>query len=180
MAKIGGDEFMKAASKVRLLIVDVDGVMTDGSIILDDEGVQLKAFNVRDGHGIKMLQRAGVEVAIITGRKSEVVERRAAELGIDRVVQRSFDKLKAFNEMIGDAGLEAGEAAFVGDDVVDLPAMARAGLSIAVADAHEEVLSRAAFVTAHRGGRGAVREVTDLILKAKGLWDEAHEKYFKV
>jgi len=170
---------MDAAGKVRMLLLDVDGVMTDGSIVLDDNAVQYKVFNVRDGHGIKMLQRAGIEVGIITGRTSKVVERRAEELGIKRVIQGSLDKAASFDEMLEGTDFAPGEIAYMGDDVVDLPVMLKVGLSITVADAHEEVLSRAAWVTSRQGGRGAIREVTDIILKARGLWDEALKKYLE-
>jgi 3-deoxy-D-manno-octulosonate 8-phosphate phosphatase (KDO 8-P phosphatase) len=167
----------EAARGIRLLILDVDGVLTDGSIILDNEGNELKRFHVRDGHGIKMLQRAGIEVAIITGRQSKVVELRAAELGIREVYQRCLDKVVAYVHILEKLGLTDRETAYVGDDVVDIPLLARAGLPIAVADAEEEARARAVMVTEKNGGRGAVREVTDFILKAKGLWDEIISKY---
>jgi 3-deoxy-D-manno-octulosonate 8-phosphate phosphatase (KDO 8-P phosphatase) len=170
---------MQAASKIKLLVLDVDGVMTDGRIILDDNGVQYKAFHVRDGHGIKMLMRQNVDVAIITGRKSEVLLRRAEELGIEHVYQRSFNKLESFAELKDKLGVKDDESAFVGDDLVDLPVMRQVGLSVAVADAEDDVKTLAAFVTKRDGGRGAVREVTDLILKAKGLWDEATKNYME-
>ncbi len=178
-SKLAEKQLMEAASKVRLLILDVDGVMTDGRIIIDDNGVEYKAFNVRDGHGIKMLQRTGVEVAIITGRRSEVVLKRAQELGIKHVHQRSHNKLETFEELKKELGVEDAQAAFVGDDLVDLPVMRRVGLSVAVADADSEVCARAHWVTESGGGRGAVREVTDLIIKARGLWDEATKTYLE-
>ncbi len=179
MPEISLKQLMDAAAKVRLLVLDVDGVMTDGSIILDDAGVQYKAFHVRDGHGIKMLIRAGVDVAIITGRKSDVVLKRAEELGIKHVYQRSFNKLESLDEIRGLVGVELSECAFMGDDLVDLPVMRRVGLPVAVADAEDDVTKRAMLVTRRAGGRGAVREVTDLILKAKGLWDEATKAYLE-
>lgn len=168
-----------AARDVKLLILDVDGVLTDGSIILDGGGNELKRFHVRDGHGIKMLQREGVKVAIITGRQSEVVRRRAEELGIEEVHQGSRVKTEAYEDILARLGLADRETAFVGDDVVDIPIMRRAGLAIAVADAAEEAKSAAMAVTRSRGGRGAVREVTDFLLKAKGLWDDATARYFE-
>jgi 3-deoxy-D-manno-octulosonate 8-phosphate phosphatase (KDO 8-P phosphatase) len=167
------------ASMVRLLIVDVDGVMTDGGIILDSGSGEYKAFHVRDGHGIKMLQREGVRVAIITGRSSEVVNRRAAELGIDIVVQGSKDKIKDYLKITSDLGMSDGEVAYVGDDIVDIPVMRRVGLPVAVADAEDYVKQEAVLVTERGGGRGAVREVTDMIIRAKGLWDEATKRYYK-
>ena len=172
-------EFMKAVARLRLLVLDVDGVMTDGSIILDDNAVQYKAFNVRDGHGVKMLQRHGVEVAIITGRTSKVVEHRAKELGIERVLQGSWDKAKSLTEMLEGTDFSLDDVAYMGDDVVDLPVMRMAGLSLSVADAHPEVLKRSDWVSSLPGGGGALRELTDTILKAKGLWDEALERYLE-
>ena len=161
------------------MIVDVDGVMTDGRIILDGDSGEYKAFHVRDGHGIKMLQREGVKVAIITGRSSHVVNRRAQELGIDIVVQGSKDKTKDYARIIADLGVRDEDVAYVGDDIVDLPVMRRVGLPVAVADAEEYVKSEAVLITGRGGGRGAVREVTDMILKSKGVWDAATERYYK-
>jgi len=167
------------AARVSLLIVDVDGVLTDGSIVLDGSAGEYKAFHVRDGHGIKMLQREGVKVAIITGRSSEVVNRRAAELGIEIVVQGSKDKIKDYLRIISELGIDDGEVAYVGDDIVDLPVMRRAGLPVAVADAEDYVKSEAVLVTERAGGRGAVREVTDMIIRAKDRWDEATKRYYQ-
>jgi len=172
-------EAAERAARVSLLIVDVDGVMTDGRIILDSDRGEYKAFHVRDGHGIKMLQREGVKVAIITGRNSDVVNRRAAELGIDIVVQGSKDKIKDYLKIIAELGLRDEEVAYIGDDIVDIPVMRRVGLPVAVADAEEYVREQAVLVTERGGGRGAVREMTDMILKAKGLWDDATRKYYK-
>jgi len=169
----------RAAQKIRLLILDVDGVLTDGSIILDNAGNEYKAFHVRDGHGIKMLIRAGINVAIITGRNSKVVERRARELGITDVFQKCFDKRIAYRKLLGQYGLTDAEVACVGDDIVDIPIMLTAGLPVAVADATPEVRKYAALVTRNRGGRGAVREVSDLILRARGLWKEILNEYLK-
>lgn len=170
---------MDKAARVNLLIVDVDGVMTDGRIVLDGVSGEYKAFHVRDGHGIKMLQREGVKVAIITGRSSEVVNRRAGELSIEIVVQGSKDKIKDYDRIIADLGIKDEEVAYVGDDIVDLPVMRRVGLAVAVADAEEYVRNEAVLITERAGGRGAVREVTDMILRAKGRWDEATERYYK-
>lgn len=168
---------MELARAVRLLICDVDGVLTDGRITFDDGGVQSKSFDVRDGHGLKMLQREGVTVALITGRSSKVVEVRARELGIKEVFQGIKRKRPVFEELIERLGLKPLEVAYVGDDVVDLPVMVLVGLSVAVADAHEEVRAMADHVTERPGGRGAVREVCELILKAKGHWDEIIKAY---
>ncbi len=172
------EEFIRKAERVELLIIDVDGVMTDGRIILDNEGNELKAFHVRDGHGIKMLQRAGIDVAIITGRESEVVKRRAAELGIEQVYQGSKVKIEAYESILKGKGLSDEQVAYIGDDIVDIPVMRRAGLSAAVSDAADYVKEAAMFVTESAGGRGAVREVTDLILRAGGHWDEVTKRYY--
>ncbi|MBA4372765.1 MAG: 3-deoxy-manno-octulosonate-8-phosphatase KdsC [Thermodesulfovibrio sp.] len=168
-----------AAKKIELLILDVDGVLTDGSITLDNTGNEYKSFYVRDGHGIRMLIKSGIRVAIITGRVSEVVERRAAELGITEVFQKSHDKRVAYNKLLQKYALADSAVAYVGDDIVDIPVMKRVGLPVAVADAAEEVKEIACMVTKNRGGRGAVREVSDLILKARGLWKALFNEYLK-
>jgi 3-deoxy-D-manno-octulosonate 8-phosphate phosphatase (KDO 8-P phosphatase) len=172
-------ELEEIAKTIKLLILDVDGVLTDGRIILDNEGNEFKAFHVRDGHGIKMLVKAGIHVAIITGRYSKVVERRAQELGITEVYQRCHVKTVAFDHIIEKYKVTDGEAAYVGDDIVDIPLFKRAGLSVAVADAADEVGAYAMMITKNPGGRGAVREVSDLILKARGLWDSMTGEYFE-
>ncbi|HSB51433.1 MAG TPA: HAD-IIIA family hydrolase [Dissulfurispiraceae bacterium] len=165
------------AGGIKLLILDVDGVLTDGGIVLDNDGNELKAFHVRDGHGIKMLGRAGIQVALITGRFSKVVERRAHELGIIEVYQRCHIKSVAYEHVIEKFGLSDREVAYVGDDIVDLPILGRVGLPVAVADATEETRAAALYVTRNGGGRGAVREVCELILKAKGKWEEMLDEY---
>lgn len=170
-------EIKEIARNIKLLILDVDGVMTDGSIILDNESNEFKVFNVRDGHGIKMLYRAGVQVAIITGRYSQVVERRAKELGIRDVYQRCHIKSVAFDHLIEKSGLKPEEVAYVGDDIVDIPIFKRVGLSIAVSDATEETKAEAMMVTENRGGRGAVREICEFLIKSKGLWDSIIGEY---
>ena len=170
-------EVRERARKIRLLMLDVDGVMTDGRIIFDDQGRETKVFDVRDGHGIKMLQRAGIEVAIVTGRESAVVDRRAAELGIRWVRQKAFDKGVVYREIAHGLEIEDEEVCFVGDDVVDIPVLRRVGLPIAVADAHEDSKRCAAYVTLCPGGRGAVREVCELILQAQEKWDEVMGRY---
>lgn len=170
---------LEIAGGVKLLIVDVDGVLTDGSIVLDNAGNEYKSFYVRDGHGIKMLIRAGVRVAIITGRESKVVERRAKELGITDVVQKCRDKKAAYLKLLKRYSLTGKETACIGDDIVDIPIMISAGLPAAPADADEETKKAALIVTVNRGGRGAVREITDFILKAKGLWENMLNEYYK-
>lgn len=160
------------AKRVKLLVLDVDGVLTDGSIILDDRGNEMKAFHVRDGHGITMLIKAGIPVALVTGRRSKAVERRARELGITDVFQKSYDKTLAFRELMEKYSLDASEVAYIGDDIVDIPVLRKAGFPVAVADAEEEVKAVALFITAREGGRGAVREFCDFLLKAKGRWED--------
>ncbi|MGD0282640.1 MAG: HAD-IIIA family hydrolase [Dissulfurispiraceae bacterium] len=168
---------VKIASKVKLLILDVDGVLTDGGIILDGGSAELKVFHVRDGHGLVMLKKAGVKVAIITGRNSEVVDRRARELGITEVYQKCHRKIAAYEKLLAKLAVADEEVACIGDDVVDVPLFKRAGLSVAVADAVEEAKEAALFITDAGGGRGAVREVCDLILKANGKWSELLDEY---
>ncbi len=166
------------AARVRLFLVDVDGVLTDGGIIFDGNGVETKRFHVRDGHGIKMLQRAGIEVGIITGRTSEAVRVRAKELGISRVRQGAFDKLAAWREMLEETGVAPEESAYVGDDIVDVPLMRHAGFAATVADAEEYVKSEADFVSSRRGGEGAVREIIEFVLVSCGAWEKVSAKYF--
>jgi 3-deoxy-D-manno-octulosonate 8-phosphate phosphatase (KDO 8-P phosphatase) len=164
--------------KIKLLILDVDGVMTDGRIIFDSNGVESKFFNVKDGHGIKMLQRCGIEVAIISGRESQVVTNRAAELAIRIVYQKSLDKLTPFERILADTGLAEEETAFIGDDLIDIPVLKRVGFAAAPADADAEVLSFVHYVAARSGGWGAVREVCDMIIKAQGKWQDLTSRYF--
>jgi 3-deoxy-D-manno-octulosonate 8-phosphate phosphatase (KDO 8-P phosphatase) len=166
------------AQKVRLFLVDVDGVLTDGGIVYDVEGREIKRFHVRDGHGIKMLQRAGVEVGIITGRTSEVVAVRARELGISLVFQGVGDKVAAWRGILADKGVSPGETAYVGDDIVDVPLMRQVGFAASVADAESYVREAADFVSARPGGQGAVREIIDFVLRSSGAWEKVASKYF--
>ena len=170
---------LEKAKQVKLLILDVDGVLTDGRIVIDDRGVETKCFDVRDGHGIKLLRRANIEVAIITGRQSQVVSHRARELGIDSVYQNIHDKLEVYEAILKEKGLKDGEVSFVGDDIVDLPLLRRVGFSAVVADGIEELKPYADYVSKNRGGRGAVREISELILKAQGKWPALMERYLK-
>ena len=166
------------AKKITLLILDVDGVMTDGSILLDNMGNEYKRFHVRDGHGIKMIGRAGITIAIITGRKSKVVELRAKELGITEVYQKIFKKSQVYEKLLKKYKCKDENIAFMGDDVVDRELLKRAGLSAAPADAEEEAKKLADLVTKRNGGRGAVREFTDLILKSTVLWKKVSGESF--
>ena len=164
---------MERAANVRLLILDVDGVMSDGLIYMGNSGEELKAFNVRDGYGIRCALTSGIEVAIITGRKAKLLEDRCATLGISHLYQGQSDKLIAYRELLAKLELQPNQVAYVGDDLIDWPVMAEIGLSVAVADAHPLLLPRADYVTRIAGGRGAVREVCDLLLLAQGKLDEA-------
>ncbi|MFO7766441.1 MAG: HAD-IIIA family hydrolase [Pelovirga sp.] len=163
---------------VRLLLLDVDGVMTDGRIIYDQQGNELKAFDVKDGHGLKMLQRTGIQVGIITGRSSQVVNRRAQELGINILYQGAKVKLDPYLEIIAQTGLQDSQIAYVGDDLVDLPILRRVGFSATVADAAPQLLEQVDYVTSRAGGRGAVREICDMLMQAGGYWQEQTARYF--
>ncbi|MHB8120864.1 MAG: KdsC family phosphatase [Desulfuromonadaceae bacterium] len=164
-------------SDIRLLLLDVDGVMTDGGIVYDVNGIETKVFNVKDGHGIKMLQRHGIEVGIITGRTSPVVDFRAKELGIELVYQGSLKKIDSYLDVKRRTGLEDSQIAYVGDDVIDVPVMRRVIFAASPADGVIEARNAAHYVTSLSGGRGAVREVCDLILKGRGLWDSVAARY---
>jgi 3-deoxy-D-manno-octulosonate 8-phosphate phosphatase (KDO 8-P phosphatase) len=156
------------ARGVKLAIFDVDGVMTDGTLYIGPQGETLKAFNILDGQGVKMLQSAGVATAIISGRACEAVTWRARELAIAHVVQGAANKAAEFDKLLASLGLEAHACAFVGDDLPDLPVMTRCGLAVAVANAAEGVKAVAHYVTRASGGRGAVREFCELVLRAQG------------
>jgi 3-deoxy-D-manno-octulosonate 8-phosphate phosphatase (KDO 8-P phosphatase) len=161
-------KLLRLQREIRLLILDVDGVLTDGSLFLGDAGEQYKAFHSRDGHGIRMAQQGGLEVAILTGRDSQVVVHRMRDLGVRHLVQGRRDKGAALDELLNRTGFAPGQSAFVGDDVVDLPAMRRVALGIAVADAHPLVLEHADWHTQATGGHGAVREICETLLAAQG------------
>jgi 3-deoxy-D-manno-octulosonate 8-phosphate phosphatase (KDO 8-P phosphatase) len=165
------------AKDVKLVIFDVDGVLTDGSLYLGDDGQEYKSFNSRDGHGMKMLQKSGVVIGIITGRTSEVVRIRMESLGIEHVYQGKLDKLPAYEELRDKLGLRDDQVAYVGDDVVDLPIMRCVGLAIAVNDAHAFVLQHAHWQTPHEGGRGAARDVCEMVLEAQGNLKSALDSY---
>ena len=172
-----GSALADKIGKVKVLILDVDGVLTDGRIVISDDGQETKCFNVRDGHVLKMIRRAGVEVMFLTGRKSRVVEHRARELGVERLYQGALDKLAVLQEILNSTGLSPGQVAYMGDDIVDLPVLRRAGFSVTVSDAHEDVLKAVDLVTKNPGGRGAVREVCEIILKVQGKWEGLMERY---
>jgi 3-deoxy-D-manno-octulosonate 8-phosphate phosphatase (KDO 8-P phosphatase) len=159
------------AKKLKLLILDVDGVLTDGRLFFDNDGNEYKSFHAQDGHGIKMLRQSGVEVAVISGRKSATVAVRMKNLGIEHVYQGQESKVAAFNEIIEKLAITPEQVAYVGDDVIDLPVMVRVGLPIAVNDANFAVKQHAAWCTNLPGGLGAVREVCDFIMQAQGHFD---------
>ena len=165
-------EAWQRASRVRLLILDVDGVLTDGLLYFGPKDELFKVFHVRDGHGIKMAQRAGVEVAFLSGRRSDAAFSRAKELGVTRFFEGLRDKVPVLEELCRMLDLSPEQVAAMGDELVDLPLFHRVGLAVAVADAVPEVKAAAHWVTQNPGGRGAVREVTDLIVKAKGAWED--------
>ena len=160
----------KKAAKIRLLLLDVDGVLTDGSIIIDDHGVETKQFHVRDGQGISLLMRSGVDVGFVTGRRSNVVRQRAKDLGVRLVYQGVLDKLACYEEIKRDHDLKDNQIAYVGDDLIDLPVLRRVGLAVSVADGWSGLSSTVDYTTSERGGRGAVREVAELLFKAQKKW----------
>jgi 3-deoxy-D-manno-octulosonate 8-phosphate phosphatase (KDO 8-P phosphatase) len=162
---------------IEMLVLDVDGVLTDGRIITHKDGSESKSFHVLDGHGIRMWQRAGLKVAWLSGRQSVATSRRAEELQVSCVVQDCHDKLPALRQLLAEAGVPASHVAYVGDDVMDLPALRHVGLGVAVANAVDEVKAYADYVTARAGGAGAVREVIEYILKGSGRWQKLMERY---
>ncbi len=171
------EEVAAKIKKITHLILDVDGVMTDGRIIYDDRGQELKFFDVKDGHGLKLLMRAGIDVILLTGRRSLAVDHRAKDLGIKEVHQGSRNKAQVYDQILKEKGLPAERLACMGDDLTDIPLLRRSGFSIAPADASEHVIQVVDYVTAKEAGRGAVREACELILQAQGKWDEVVARY---
>ncbi len=172
-------DFIARARRIRLIAFDVDGVMTDGTLFLGDDGEEYKGFNSLDGHGLKMLKASGIELAIITGRSSRVVEYRARNLGIDIVHQGAHDKLAVYEALCRELHLACENTAYMGDDVVDLPVMRRAGLAITVPAAPELVKAYSHYTTVREGGRGAVREACELLMRTQGTLDAALAPYLK-
>lgn len=170
-------EVLGLAAKVKLLLFDVDGVLTDGRLVIGDDGLEFKAFNSRDGHGIKMLQRNGVIVGIITGRTSEVVKHRVKDLQIKHVYQGCKEKLPVYEKLIKKLKLKPEQTAYVGDDVVDLPIMLQVGLAVAVQNAHPLAKQYAHWITPSIGGYCAAREVCDMLLHAHGLYHTEMQRY---
>jgi 3-deoxy-D-manno-octulosonate 8-phosphate phosphatase (KDO 8-P phosphatase) len=173
------DALTARARDVRLLMLDVDGVLTDGRLSFTTSGEEIKAFHVHDGHGLKLLRATGVEVAIVTARRSPIVERRAAELGIGHLYQGAEDKRTIVDALLAKLGIQPREAAYMGDDVVDLPAMRRCGLVLTVPDAPALVKRHAHYVARHAGGAGAVREACELIMSAQGTLEIQLAKYLQ-
>ncbi len=171
---------MTELKNIKLLILDVDGVLTDGRIEYGSGGMEIKAFDVKDGFGIRLLLEAGIEVAIITGRKSDALRHRVKDLKIEHLYEGVEDKVDVFKELLEKLGVDEEKVAYVGDDLYDLPVMTKVGVSIAVHDAHEAVKESADLVTTLPGGRGAVREVCEAMLEAKGLMQEIVERYLYV
>ena len=169
----------RRASQVRMVLMDCDGVMTDGSIVLLGGNGEAKTFDSKDGVGMRVAQNLGLEVGIVTGRRSEAVRRRARELGVREIHQKVWDKLKRVRTILRRKNIGFDELCFIGDDIVDLPVLLEAGLSVAPADAHPEVLKRVHWVTRQPGGKGVVREVLDYVIEARGLQDKFMEPFLR-
>ncbi len=165
-------DILERAKKIKLVLFDVDGVLTDGSLFFGDDGQEYKAFYSRDGLGIKLLQRTGVEVGVITARQSQLVVHRMENLGIEHFYQGSLDKTIAFKELLTKLNLTPDQTAYAGDDVIDLPVLTQVGLAVAVQDAHPFVKKHAHWITEHNGGRGAARDLCELIMEAQGSLNE--------
>jgi len=173
------DDLQRRASRIKLILMDCDGVLTDGRLWLTEDGNEQKSFNTHDGLGLTLLHRAGLRSGIISGRNSSAVSRRAQQLGIEFVRQGDPEKIAAFEEILRQAEVDESEVAFIGDDLTDIPLMQRVELAVAVADAVMETRSVAHYVTRAPGGRGAVREVVELVLKSQGRWNDLLEHYLK-
>jgi 3-deoxy-D-manno-octulosonate 8-phosphate phosphatase (KDO 8-P phosphatase) len=169
----------RRASRIKLLLMDCDGVLTNGRLWLTEDGDEQKSFDTKDGLGLDLLHRAGLKSGIISGRISKAVARRARELGVEFVRQGDAEKIVAFEEVLRLAGVDDDQVAFIGDDLTDIPLMQRSELSVAVADAVDETRAVAHYVTRAKGGRGAVREVVEIILKSQGRWNDLVDEYLK-
>ncbi len=177
MEHTGPAELLQRAQRVKLMIFDVDGVLTDGGLRYGADGELIKHFNVLDGHGIKLLQQSGVQAAIISARSSAIVARRAADLGIAHLMQGVHDKREGFTRLLSQTGLAAEDCGFMGDDVIDLPVMTRVAFAASVPNGHPEVRARAHYIAEAGGGHGAVREVCDFLLRAQGNYEAALAPY---
>lgn len=175
-----GADLTARAARVRLMIFDVDGILTDGGLLYGADGEQLKRFNVLDGHGIKQLQQSGVATAIISARQSAIVSRRASDLGIAHVHQGVHDKHAAFIALLAHLQLTPDACGFIGDDVIDLPILSQVGFAASVPNGHPDVRSRVHYVTQAGGGQGAAREICDLIMRAQNTYDDALASYLRI
>ena len=173
------NEIIERAKRIKVFVLDIDGVMTDGRIVYSGYGEELKFFDVQDGFGISLLSRAGIKTVIITAKKSRIVKHRARDLKVAKAYQGFIDKLIPFNDLLKVFKVTPEEVCFIGDDLIDMPILKRAGFSVAVPNAVDEVKRIAHHITANRGGRGAVREICDLLLKSQGKWDLVTSKYFE-
>ncbi len=167
------EKVIERAKSIRLALFDVDGVFTDGNIHIDSQGKEIKTFNTLDGHGIRLLQHYGIQVGVITGRRSEALDHRMRDLDIEHLYQGSIDKYAVFQQLLSKLNLAPEQASFAGDDIVDLQVMSHCGLAIAVANAHDFVKKHAHWETSATGGQGAVREICELLLESQGLLEEA-------
>jgi len=167
------------AKKIKLLILDVDGVLTDGYLVYGQGGEELKFFNVRDGFGLSLWHRAGLKTVIITAKKSRVVIKRAKEMRVAKVYQNALDKLETFEKILKKFKVKSEEICYIGDDLIDLPILSRVGLGISLPEAAPEVISKVHYITKYNGGKGAVREAIDFILKSQGKWEEVTKRYFR-
>ena len=169
---------LQQLKSIKILILDVDGVLTDGRVIYTDSGEEIKRFDVHDGHGLKLLMRAGIEVMLLTGRESKVVLHRARDLGINHVYQKALNKMEVYKTILSERSLEDKDIGYVGDDLVDLPVLRKVGFAAAVPDAVPEVKEIVDYITIKKGGEGAVREICELLLKAQNKWETITEKYY--
>jgi 3-deoxy-D-manno-octulosonate 8-phosphate phosphatase (KDO 8-P phosphatase) len=173
------DEIIVKAKRVKVFIVDIDGVMTDGRIVYSGYGDELRFFDVQDGFGITLLNRADIKTVIVTAGKSKIVKHRARDLKVSKTYHGFMNKIDAFNDLLKYFKVTPEEVCFIGDDLIDIPILKRAGLSVAVSNAVDEAKKFAHHITTNKGGRGAVREICDLILKSQGKWDLVTSKYFE-
>jgi len=171
-------KIINLAKEIKVLLIDADGVLTNGKIIYDTYGDEIKIFDVKDGMGIALLKRMGIKTFVITANKSAAVKKRAKELRIEKVYERAKDKKEVFYKILKKNKIKPEQTCYIADDLVDIPVLRRAGLPIAVADAVEEVKKEASYISKNKGGDGAVREICELILKSQGKWSEATERFF--
>ncbi len=173
------DHLIEKAKKIKLLILDVDGVLTDNRLVYSDDGIESKSFYTRDGHGMVMIQKSGVDISIITGRKSQLVTNRMNDLKVKHVYQGVPDKLPTFLKLVADLNLDLDEIAYVGDDILDLPILMRIGLSITPSDGDDEVKPRVDYISKYEGGRGCVRETCEIIMRSQGTWQKHMDFYLR-